>query len=246
MTLNDSGIVGPRAFPSTSWSAVAELHTPSAERRQATLTRLATLYWKPIHCVIRYHWCRSSEDAKDLTQEFFATVLLTSDLVGSFTPGRGSFRSFLRGALTNFMNNVARDARRLKRGGGATMLSLDGDPLHLRDLDVDAVPPTPEALFEIAWDSFALREAVERLRAHLESTGRAAHFDLFRRYDLEAECEDRSYEDMAAEFGWTVRKVRRVLTETRADLRAALAGVIVPSVDGPAALRAEMRRLVDD
>ncbi len=244
MKISDSGIAGAHTFPSTSWSALRQIRANDGANLKATLSRLAALYWKPIHCVIRYQWSRSSDEAKDLTQDFFAEVVLDAELFRAFAPELGSFRSFLRAALSNFMKNTIRDSRRKKRGGGTLLISLEGDPMDLIDLASGKGPPTPEQLFDIAWDGFVLQEALHRLREQMEGSGRAEHFEAFRRYDLDGEQDDKSYEDMATELGWTVRKLRRVLTETRAGLRKALAEVVCPSLDNSKALGGELRRLL--
>ncbi len=76
------------------------------------MRRLVELYWRPIYSVIRHAYSKSHDDAKDLTQEFFATVMLDRELVKRYAPERGSFRALLRTALTYFMRDVARGLAR--------------------------------------------------------------------------------------------------------------------------------------
>ena len=55
-------------------------------------------------------------DAQDLTQGFFAHVLERETLAAAQRE-KGRFRSFLLGALRNFLANEARKQATLKRGG---------------------------------------------------------------------------------------------------------------------------------
>src|SRR5438874_11936314 len=75
----------------------------SAEVAHRALTELCRRYWRPVFALI----CRrghSVTDAQDLTQDFFMT-LLTGNLLALADPGRGRFRSLLRTAVENFLND---------------------------------------------------------------------------------------------------------------------------------------------
>jgi DNA-directed RNA polymerase specialized sigma24 family protein len=64
------------------------------------------------------------EDAQDLTQEFFAQ-LLAKGFVARADPLKGKFRSFLLVGLKHLLGHDREKARRLKRGGGRTIVSID-------------------------------------------------------------------------------------------------------------------------
>jgi RNA polymerase sigma factor (sigma-70 family) len=238
MALSESGIGGPRQFPETSWSAILKLRDSKSPEYGRSLARLAELYWRPVYQVIRHGWARDHDVAKDLTQEFFASVVLGRDLFRDSSPQIGSFRSLVRAALTNFLRNVVRDGNRLKRGGGAHEISL-----HV----VDHVPElaaglSPEDAFDAAWNDLLLSRALGELDSTLTASGRKDWFAAFRRRDL-ADGPPPSYEALAEELGWTVRKVRRVLTETRALLRSIAARIVREYVGSPAEMSAELETL---
>src|SRR5439155_1550970 len=101
-------------------------------------------------------------------QEFFATVVLDGALARSFAPERGSFRTFLRAALTNFMRNEARNTLREKRGGHIELVSADD--VELENLE-DAGQRTPEQAFDHLWNAMIMSRALLALQKRLEAEG---------------------------------------------------------------------------
>jgi DNA-directed RNA polymerase specialized sigma24 family protein len=82
MSTADTAIEGlQRDFPSTLWTQVLQAHGRDEELRRSAWEELARKYWKPVYAYVRAAWARSNEDAKDLTQDFFAWML-KSDLPG--------------------------------------------------------------------------------------------------------------------------------------------------------------------
>src|SRR5262245_39785981 len=89
------------SFGTTCWSLVlAAGETKSPESRRA-MESLCKLYWYPIYAHIRRRG-NSTAEAEDLTQGFFAQ-LLERKTVGDADPQRGRFRSYLLGALKQFL-----------------------------------------------------------------------------------------------------------------------------------------------
>jgi len=242
MAISGTGIAGPREFPSTSWSAILKLRDSGSPEYGPSLAKLAELYWRPVFLVIRYGWGQTPDAAKDLTQEFFAQVVLERSLFRRASADAGSFRSLLRAALANFMRNVARDASRQKRGGRAVVVSMDGE---LPALATPAASRSADEVFDEAWNDVVLSRALEALECQLTEEGRRDWFEAFRRYDL-APADGVSYESLAAELGWTVRKLRRVLTDTRATLRATVSRVVRAYVESPQRRRFRASSDADD
>src|SRR6476659_3028047 len=110
------------AFVTTQWSVVltAQGGSPAAD---AALENLCRTYWRPIYSFVRREGI-ASEEAKDLTQGFFALILERKDFQ-SVRQDKGRLRSFLLASLKHFMANERRDARTIKRGGGRILIPLD-------------------------------------------------------------------------------------------------------------------------
>jgi DNA-directed RNA polymerase specialized sigma24 family protein len=114
--------VGPAAFTTTHWSVVLEAQGESPAAQEA-LENLCRIYWRPIYSFVRREGV-SPEEAKDLTQGFFALILERKDFQ-SVRQEKGRLRSFLLASLKHFMANERRDAATIKRGGGRTLIPLD-------------------------------------------------------------------------------------------------------------------------
>ena len=66
----------------------------------------------------------SIEDAQDLTQDFFVTIL-KNDWLQHADRNRGRFRSLLLRSLQNFLINAAEKTHAHKRGGDVEFISWD-------------------------------------------------------------------------------------------------------------------------
>src|SRR5256885_5952727 len=112
-------------FQTTRWSIVLSCAQTSEtqDAAQKALTELCRVYWRPVFALI----CRrghSVTDAQDLTQDFFV-MLLKGNLLSLADPARGRFRSLLRTAVENFLNDKQHLARRQKRGGRIQFVAWD-------------------------------------------------------------------------------------------------------------------------
>src|SRR5437660_11162704 len=114
--------VAPAMFTTTHWSVVLEAQRESPAAQEA-LENLCRTYWRPIYSFVQREGVRP-EEAKDLTQGFFALILERKDFQ-SVRQEKGRLRSFLLASLKHFMANERRDAATIKRGGGRTPIPLD-------------------------------------------------------------------------------------------------------------------------
>jgi RNA polymerase sigma factor (sigma-70 family) len=208
-------------FPSTRHSVVAAVRGNDPELRRAAFDALVAVYWRPVYTRLRLHWRAEPADAEDLTQEFFLRVM-EREFFANFDPARARFRTYLRLCLDRFTANARRAERRLKRGGGAAILSLDSADLEPELAAAAAGDPTDaDACFEREWVRGLFALAVDTLRRETDGTAREIRFRVFARHDLEpvGDAERPSYRTIAEELGLTVTQVTNHLAWARRELR---------------------------
>ena len=213
------GAVG--RFPATRHSVVVAVRSSNPDERRRAYDALIAAYWKPVYKYLRIKWQASSEDAKDLTQEFFARAMEKS-FFNRYDSGRARFRTFLRTCLDGFVANERKAAGRLKRGGGLGFVSLDFETAEgefrrhepAADLDLDEY-------FHREWIRSFFGVVVDGLRESCRAAGKSLQFDVFRRYDLDAADggERPTYQQLADEFGIAATDVTNYLAWARREFR---------------------------
>ena len=230
----------PAAFTTTHWSIVlaAQSRSPAA---QAALDQLCRTYWRPIYSFVRRQGTKP-EEAKDITQGFFALILERKDFQ-SVRQQKGRLRSFLLASLKHFMMNERRDAATIKRGGGRTLLPLDGiesyDSSEFDRSDTLSV----DRLYDRNWAFTVLDRVFTRLRE--ESQGSANAPLLGRLNTLLSDEPDRpSLADIAREFGMTENAVKQAFYRLRQRYRQMLREEVAHTVATPAEIEDELRDLI--
>jgi RNA polymerase sigma factor (sigma-70 family) len=216
---------GAKDFPPTTQGFLDHILRPRDPSDRRGLEELCRRYWKPVYFFIRVAWAKSNEDAKDLTQEFFAR-LLEGDLLGRYDASRAPFRAFLKGILRRFVADGRKAASRQKRGGRETFVRIDEGGLDLEDLIEDDRAPDPERVFEQAWLVTVMKSAVEAARAKSAADGKQVLFRLFEECDLDRGSPPPTYAELAARHGLTEAQVRNGLAAVRRAVRDAAAAEI--------------------
>lgn len=224
-------------FPSTRHSLIFAVKQP--ELREDALAAIAEIYWKPAYKYIRLRWNKSTDDAQDLTQSFFADALLDRDLVAQWDPARASFRTFLRLTLDAHVKNDLTAASRQKRGGG---LLMDFNGAELEIVDRDAT--SPEDLFHREWQRRMFELAIQDLRMHCEEQGFSVRFRIFEQYDL-SDAARPAYADLAAEHGIPVTTVTNHLSWSRRELKRLIEERLLRATSGSDEARREVRALFE-
>src|SRR5688572_12832076 len=169
------GPPGRSSFPTTRWSVVVNAGASPEAQAHGALATLCEQYWYPIYGFVRRQG-RAHHEAEDCTQEFLARLLASASMAHA-RPERGRFRTFLLAALRNFLANEWRRTQAEKRGGGATVLSLD---LERADERFTHEPVdtglTPEQAFDRSWAMDLLQRATDALREDYEKSGRGPLF----------------------------------------------------------------------
>jgi RNA polymerase sigma-70 factor (ECF subfamily) len=214
----------------------------SAGRRQTessivALSRLCETYWRPVYSYVRRKGF-AEDDARDLTQSFFAVLLEKQYLAGA-DQARGRFRSFLLTAVKHFLSNQLDFERAQKRGGGRQFLSLDFQAAEEQYRIEPIDQTTPEVLFEQKWTLTLLNSALRRMELEAESPY-FHHLKLFLTGD-----EDRgAYARAAGELGISEPAVKVAVHRLRKKYRATLRAEIRNTVETDAEVDDEIRYLL--
>jgi RNA polymerase sigma factor (sigma-70 family) len=231
-------------FPATRRSVVLAAGDTDPEIRRQAFAALVEGYWKPVYKYLRVKWGMESEEAEDLTQSFFLLALEKGTL-DRYDPALARFRTYLRTCLDRFAVNEHRASRRLKRGGGAAVLSLDFAGAEDELGRQGAVSEMGmEEYFHREWVRALFARAVEELRRRCQAAGRGVRFTLFERYDLndlDGGPERPTYAGLAAELGIPVTQVTNELAAARRELRSAVLDTLRDLTGSEAELRAEAR-----
>ncbi len=229
-----------RRFATTRWSQVlAAGQAPTSDSREA-LSRLCELYWYPLYAYVR-RWGYDADEALDLTQGFFAR-LLEKHYLRAADPSRGRFRSFLLASLKHFLANERDRAGAVKRGGRATVLSLELENAEGR---YSLEPPdleTPETVYERRWALALLERALLRLRREFEAAGRQALFARLEGY-LTGERDTGPYRDLGEELGMSEGAVKVMVHRLRRRFGSLLREEISETVSSPDEVEDEIREL---
>ena len=137
---------GRRGFATTRWSLVLAAGESGSDVSARALEELCTQYWYPLYAYARRRGY-DTEDARDLTQSFFAKLLEKRDL-RTADPTRGRFRTFLLSSMKNFLAGEWRKDNTLKRGGAVEILPLDFDSAEESYGLAPSHELTPEPLYE--------------------------------------------------------------------------------------------------
>ncbi|HRX81253.1 MAG TPA: sigma factor, partial [Pirellulaceae bacterium] len=166
---------GQANFATTHWSMVLEAGRGSLPDSATALAALCAAYWYPLYAYVRRRG-RSANDARDLTQDFFAHLLEKESLQAA-DPDRGRFRSFLLTAFKNFLSKERERSAAQKRGGDVKHLSIDYDSGEQRYQFEPVDDWTPEKIYERRWALTLLEEVMTSLQQEYEDSGKAELFD---------------------------------------------------------------------
>ena len=214
----DTDIGGPlHKFPVTNHSAIVGARSDDQLTRRRAFDTILASYWKPAYKYIRLKWQADNEDAKDLTQGFFATAFEKNHFA-SYDATKASFQTFLRTCLDGFVANERKAGRRLKRGGDMDHYQLDFATAETELVVHASTDLSPEDYFHREWVRWMFTIAVDALRQRCEESGRNVHFQLFERYDLRDD-PNVSYASLGKEFDLDAATVTNYLAAVRRDFR---------------------------
>lgn len=220
------------AFPTTAVSQVLAIRSENPAVRARSFDVLTHAYYKPVYKYTRFRWNKSEDEAREITQDFFAAALERGTFA-RYEPDQARFRTYLRVCLDRFISKRHRAGRALKRGGATAIVSFDFEGIERELAEAPRDPElTAEDYFDIEWTRHLLGTAVDALRDECMRKGRSVHFSVFERLDLNAEAGERpSYAAVATELGvgvgdvnnrlaWARREFRRIVLDKLRELTA--------------------------
>ncbi len=238
------GTSPPAGFKPTRWTAVlrARGESPTA---QAALGELCEAYYAPVLAFIRSAG-RNDDSARDLTQEFFARLLVRHGL-DTVEPGRGRFRSLLLGAVKHFLADQHDRAQAVKRGGGQPVLSLDANLSTSTTFQLqipDPTSPPSETAFDRQWAETLVARALDLLASEFASAGKLEQFGILKPWLL-GQIESLSQAEAARRLGLTEGAVKVAIHRLRKRFRELVKAEIAHTVSDPAEIQDELRYLVE-
>jgi len=230
----------PVAFTTTHWSVVLTAQEESPAAHEA-LGNLCRTYWRPIFVFLRRQGI-SQEEAEDITQGFFASLLEHRNL-NAVRKEQGRLRSYLLGALKYFLANERRRGMAIKRGKGQRLIPLEELRADERAEMEPTDPVTPELIYERRWASTVLERVLNLLKDEYRRAGNAPWFDSLKEL-LPGDPAAPSQKDIAAQLGMTENEVRQAFYRFRQHYQSLLREEIAHTVATPGDIEDELRHLI--
>ena len=203
-------------FETTHWSIILSAGSPENTAAMAAWEKLAGTYWFPVYAHVRRR-VNCPEQAKDLVQEFFTTLIRRQSLT-RVAPEKGRFRTFLLSALKYFLSDQFDRATAAKRGGGQVVVSIDAMDAEQRCQYERRENDSPDKLFDRCWAAALIERALKLLQKEQCEAGRADQFEHLKEY-LGREVEPGEYEGVAKKLGLTTNAVAASVRRLRLRLR---------------------------
>lgn len=219
-------------FHTTRWSLVLAGHTESFDGATA-LNYLCSQYWEPLYIWLR-HRGYSIENAEDLIQGFFQSVLENPQLLERADAARGKFRSYIIGALKNYVRDYHKFESAARRGGrNAVKINID-------DVEgiIESVDNISEA-YDRNWAVSLMKRALSDLQKRCGTEMDRMIFDW-----LSGESSFPSLSALAAELNASEESVRTRLSRMRRSLRSSVDVYIRETVATPEDFEQERAYLV--
>ncbi|MCC6488484.1 MAG: sigma-70 family RNA polymerase sigma factor [Candidatus Hydrogenedentes bacterium] len=227
-------------FETTRWSVVRAAASSQPSQARHALEALCRIYWYPIYAYIRRRG-NCAEDAKDLTQEFFARILARDDLK-SADPSKGRFRSFLLACVNHFLSNERDRRTTLKRGGAVVFLPLDFAALEQRYVSGAWHVLSPEKMFDRAWALATVESALSGLQREYDKAGKAVLFDRLKG-TLTGQEERVPYRELGVALGLTEGAVKVAAHRLRQRYRQVLIDEITQTLAEGESVEEELKHL---
>jgi DNA-directed RNA polymerase specialized sigma24 family protein len=229
-------------FPQTEWSLVETAGEEAAGNGRPVLAELLKRYSAALRAHLGSHFRITDQRIDDLLQGFIASRVLETHLIAKADRFRGKFRTFLLTSLDNYVSSELRAERAQCRGGNGT-----------RSLESENEPEpsdrgySPNGVFDVAWARGVIAEAIERLHAQCEASGRLELWELLDKRVLGPALTGAapvSYAQLVERFGFaTPSQACNALVTAKRMFARILREIAAEYTDDPAEVDAEIRDL---
>jgi RNA polymerase sigma factor (sigma-70 family) len=242
--MNPKDRSGDGRFRTTHWSVVLRSANSQVPGSRTALADLCQLYWYPLYAFVRRRGY-SAEDAQDLTQGFFLS-LIDRKALRQVTPLKGKFRSFLLASLQNYLSNQFDRQHSLKRGANIEFVPLDFESGEDRYQSEPAGTLTAEKIYDARWAMTLLGQAMSRLRDEYAEQGKGATLQALLPFlDPGNAGTLPSYEQVAAQLQVSLGSVKTLIHRLRKQYTALLREEVARTVGDPAEVDEEIHALCE-
>jgi len=232
----------PEKFPQTRWSVVLAARDDGDRTRAATaLDELCKAYWFPLYVYVRRRGY-SPEDAEDLTQGYFAS-LIERGYLAQADQNRGKLRSFLLTTLKHHLSDEWTKANTLKRGQGKTVFSIAAAEAEERYALEPVDDQSPDHLFDRRWALTLLDNVLAALRTDYVNAGQKRVFEGLKKF-LAWNSAGEAYREAARELDMKENAVRVAVFRMRRRYGDLLREQVADTVTSPEQVPAELEHLL--
>jgi RNA polymerase sigma-70 factor (ECF subfamily) len=229
-------------FEHTHWTVVLTAVSQNKSGAHEALEHLCKIYWPPLYSFLRRQG-QSPENAKDLTQGFFAHIL-SGERLSRVHPENGKFRSFLLTCLKNYVSSERGKENAGKRGGSQVDI-----PINVAETETNwGVNPSdgvdPAILYERKWASVLLQFVLQSLRSQYATAGKIEFFDVLQPFVM-GEAIRGDFSAAAARLNMSERAARVAASRLREEYRSELRREVGRTVDDASQIDDEIRHLVN-
>ncbi len=206
------------------------------------MEKLCHAYWYPLYAYLRRSG-HATHAAQDLTQEFFATRIVTRRIFQGIQPTDGRFRSWLLTSLQNMVRNEWQKGQAAKRGGDHPHCSLDFNSAEGRYTAEPAHDLTPEKLYDRSCATELLKLVADQIREKYRQDGKIELFEEMKMF-LPGAHRTRSHAEVAARLGKSEDAVKMAVSRLKQEYGRQLRAEVKRIVNDSEAVDAELRHLL--
>jgi len=232
--------LSPR-FMTTRWTMVLQAGGDGPER-EAAMEQFCRAYWYPVYAFIRRRG-HDPEDARDLTQGFFAK-LLKREWLNGIEKRDARFSSYLLTRVKTHLMNEHRDATTQKRGGDSVPISIEMAQAEEWFGAEPVIDETPERSFERRWALAVLDAAMKCLREECDAANKTQLFDQLSPF-LSREPEPGEYAALAIQMKMRENTLAVAVHRLRQQYREAVRAEVSVGLADSAMIEAELRHLAE-